>query len=68
MEWYLKLLIVLAVVVPVSVEGRTFGGMVGVELPLFVYVVGGVVLALLIVAVDELWWSGGDGVENGEGR
>ena len=54
MEAYLKFLIAAAVAVPVFVELRTLGGMLlGYEVSLPVSVVVGVVVAALVVLVDE---------------
>ena len=54
MERYLKFLIAAAVAVPVFVELRTFGGMLfGYEVSLPLSVVVGVVVAALVVLIDE---------------
>lgn len=53
MESYLKFLIAAAVAVPIFVELRTFGGIFGVEVSLPVSVVAGVIVAALVVVVDE---------------
>jgi hypothetical protein len=54
MEKHLKFLIVAAVSIPVFVELRTFGGMLlGYEVSLPVSVVVGIVVAALVVLVDE---------------
>jgi hypothetical protein len=54
METYLKFLIAAAVAVPIFVELRTFGGMLfGYEVPLLVSVVVGIIVAALVVFVDE---------------
>jgi hypothetical protein len=54
MESYLKFLIAAAVAVPVFVELRTFGGMLfGYEVSLPLSVVVGVVVAALVVLIDE---------------
>jgi hypothetical protein len=53
MEKHLKFLIAAAVSVPVFVELRTLGGMLGYEVSMPVSVVVGVVIAALVVFVDE---------------
>ncbi|MFP4174273.1 MAG: CbaC protein [Halobacteriales archaeon] len=53
MEKHLKFLIAAAVAVPVFVELRTFGGMLGVEVSLPIAVVVGIVVAAFVVLVDE---------------
>jgi len=53
METYLKFLIAAAVAVPVFVELRTFGGMLGVEVSMPVAVVVALITAAAVVFVDE---------------
>lgn len=58
MKSHLKILLVAAFAVPVFIELRTvLGDFVGFEMSLPVAVIGGVVAAIVLVALDEAWSS-----------
>lgn len=68
MERYLKVLIAVAVAVPVFVELRTLGGMFGLDVSLPVSVVVAVAVAVVLVLIDEAVTSDGNGSELAEER
>ncbi|MDZ7688915.1 MAG: hypothetical protein U5J64_09385 [Halobacteriales archaeon] len=62
MKRHLKILIVMAFTVPIFIELRTFfGDFLGVEsISLPVSIVAAIIVAVLVVLVDETVTSGGD--------
>lgn len=61
MDWHVKILIAVAVAIPVFVELRTLSGLFGFEVSLPVSVVAAVVAAIVVVLIDEAYPFGGSG-------
>ena len=59
MKRHIKLLILVAVAVPIFIELRTLGGMFGYEVPLPASVVAAVVVAVVVFWIDENFSFGG---------